>query len=110
MLLNKKEGSITRANAINLTNNLASQAGRQASTSLPPGEGSIPSQTGRQAGALLPSGEGSNQTGSQAGIPQAAAHLPLGEGSSSSPNNCSPSQGSRQFNLSRQSGRYSPSL
>ena len=32
MLLNKKEGNITRANATNLTNsnNLASQAGRQA--------------------------------------------------------------------------------
>ena len=28
MLLNRKEGNITRANAINLTNNLASQAGR----------------------------------------------------------------------------------
>ena len=50
MLLNKKEGIITRANATNLSNsnNLASQAGRQASTSLPPGEGSNPSQTGRQ--------------------------------------------------------------
>ena len=31
MLLNKKEGNTTRAHAINLTNNLASQAGRQAS-------------------------------------------------------------------------------
>ena len=84
MLLNKKEGNITRANAINLTNNLASQAGRQASTSLPPREGSNPSQTGRQAGALLPSVERSNQAGSQAGTPQATAHLPSGEGSSSS--------------------------
>ena len=49
ILINKKEGNITRANAINLTNNLASQAGRQASASLPSGEGSNPSQTGRQA-------------------------------------------------------------
>ena len=36
MLLNKKEGNITRVNAINLTNNLASQAGRQASAPFPP--------------------------------------------------------------------------
>ena len=59
MLLNKKEGNITRANATNLTNsnNLVSQAGSQASTSLPPGEGNNPSQTGRQTGALLPSRE-----------------------------------------------------
>ena len=84
MLLNKKEGNITRANAIDLTNNLASQAGRQASTSLPPREGSNPSQTGRQTGALLPSWERSNQAGSQAGTPQETAHLPSGEGSSSS--------------------------
>ena len=84
MLLNKKEGNITRANAINLTNNLASQADRQASASLPPREGSNPSQTGRQAGTLIPSRERSNQAGSQAGTPQATAHLPLGEGSSSS--------------------------
>ena len=50
MLLNKKEGNITRANANNPSNsnNLASQAGRQASASLPPREGSNPSQTGRQ--------------------------------------------------------------
>ena len=39
ILINKKEGNITRANAINLThsNNLGSQAGRQASASLPLG-------------------------------------------------------------------------
>ena len=57
ILLNKKEGNITRANATtpnnsnNSTNsnNLASQAGRQVSTSLPPGEGSNLSQAGRQA-------------------------------------------------------------
>ena len=76
MLLNKKEGNITRANAINLTNNVASQAGRQASTSLPPREGSISSQTGRQAGALLPSGEGSSQAGSQAGTPRQLLTFP----------------------------------
>ena len=98
MLINKKEGNITGANATNLTNsnNLASQAGRQASGSLPPGKAVIPSQTGRQAGTLLPSGERSNlhQAGSQAGAlfpsregsssSQAIAHLPSGEGSSSS--------------------------
>ena len=70
ILINKKEGNITRANAINLTNNLPSQAGRQASTSLPPREGSNPSEIGRQAGTLLPSGERSNQAGSQAGTPR----------------------------------------
>ena len=50
ILLNKKEGNITRANATNPTksNNLTSQACRQASTSLPPREGSNLSQTGRQ--------------------------------------------------------------
>ena len=39
ILINKKEGHITKANAINLThsNNLGSQAGRQASASLPQG-------------------------------------------------------------------------
>ena len=52
ILINKKEGNITRANAINLTNNLASQAGRQASASLPSREGSIPSQTGRHSPSL----------------------------------------------------------
>ena len=66
------------------------QAGSQASTSLPPGEGSNPPQTGRkavrQAGGLLPSGERSNlyQAGSQASTSQATAHLLSGEGSSSS--------------------------
>ena len=76
MLLNRKEGNITRANAINLTNNLASQAGRQASTSLPPREGSIPCQTGRKAGALLPSREGNNQAGCQAGTPRQLLTFP----------------------------------
>ena len=58
-LLNKKEGNITRANATTPTNsnNLAFQAGRQASASLPPREGSNLSQIGRQAGALLPLGK-----------------------------------------------------
>ena len=83
ILLNKKEGNITRANATTPTNsnNLVSQAGRQASTPLPPREGSNLSQIGRQAGALLPPGEGSNlaQAGSQAG-----ALFPSREGSSSS--------------------------
>ena len=68
ILVKKKEGNITRANATTPTNSnnftnfnsLASQAGRQATTSLPPGEGSNLSQAGRQAAALLPSTEGSN--------------------------------------------------
>ena len=49
ILLNKKEGNLTRANAITPTNssNLASQAGRQASTLLPPKEVSSISQAGR---------------------------------------------------------------
>ena len=74
ILLNKKEGNITRANAITPTNtaNLASQAGRQDSALLPPGEGSNPSQAGSQAGALLPAGEGSTSS-------QAIAHLPTGK-------------------------------
>ena len=90
ILINKKEGNITRANAINLThsNNLGSQAGRQASASLPPREGSNPPQTSRQAGALLPSREGSSSS-------QAIAHLPPGEGSILHPSRqsvrCSPS-------------------
>ena len=94
ILLNKKEGNITWANATTPTNsnNLASQLGRQASTPLPPREGSNLSQVSRQAGTLLPPGEGSNL--SQAGtlLPlwegssssQAIAYLPPGEGSSSS--------------------------
>ena len=94
ILLNKKEGNITRANATTPTNsnnstnsnNLASQEGRQASASPPPGEGSTLSQAGRQAGTLLPSREGSNlsQAGSQVGTPQETVHIPSGEGSSSS--------------------------
>ena len=101
ILLNKnnKEGNITRANAITPTNstNLASQAGRQASTLLPPGEGSNPSQAVRQVGALLPSGEGS--TSSQ-------AHLPPQEGTNLTQGRCSPSlKGREQFISGRQSGR-----
>ena len=81
MLLNKKEGNITRATNIN-SNNLASQASSQASASLPPREGSNVYQAGSQVGssqatALLPPGEGSS-------ISQATALLPIGEGSSSS--------------------------
>ena len=99
ILLNKKEGNITRANVIIPinSNNLASQAGRQASTLLPPREGSNLSQTSRQAVTLLPSGEGSNlsQAGSQAG-----ALLPY------LPGNCSPSfWGRKQFISGRQAGR-----
>ena len=60
ILLNKKEGNITRANATTNPSNLGSQAGRQVSTALPSGEGSNLSQAGRQAVALLPPGEGSN--------------------------------------------------
>ena len=79
ILFNKKEENITRANAITPTNssNLASQASRQASTLLLPGEGSNLSQAGKQAVALLPPREGSNLT-------QAGAHLPSREVSSSS--------------------------
>ena len=76
MLLHKKEGNITRANAINLTNNLASQAGRQASASLPPREGSNPSQTGRQAGALLPSSKRSNQATVRQALPRQLLTFP----------------------------------
>ena len=78
ILINKKEGNITSANAINLTlsNNLGSQAGRQASTSLPPGK--VATQTSRQAGTLLPSREGRSSA-------QAIAHLPPREGSNSTP-------------------------
>ena len=56
ILLNKKQGNITRANATPPTNsnnstnvnNLASQAGRQASASLSPGkEATYPRQSGR---------------------------------------------------------------
>ena len=76
ILLNKKEGNITRANATNNSSNLASQAGRQASALLPPGEGSNLTQAGRQAVTSLPSGDGSNLT-------QAGTHLPSREVSSS---------------------------
>ena len=74
ILLNKKEGNTTGANATTNPSNLGSQAGRQASTLLPPGEGSNLSQACRQAVTPLPSGEGSNLT-------QAGTLLPSGEGS-----------------------------
>ena len=84
MLLNKKEGNITRAHAINLTNNLASQAGRQSDRQghayLPPREGSNPPSAGSQVGALLPSREGSNSP-SAGSSSQVIAHLPPKEGS-----------------------------
>ena len=55
ILINKKEGNITRANAINLTcsKNLGSQAVRQASAS-PLGEGNNPPQTSRLLLTFLP--------------------------------------------------------
>ena len=74
ILLNKKEGNITRANTTTNPSNLVSQAGRQASALLPPGEESNLSQAGRQA--LLPPGEGSN-------LSQAGTHLPCREVSNS---------------------------
>ena len=56
MLLNKKKGNITRAHAINLTNNLASQAGRQAgrlALTFPWGKAAIPAkQSGRHSPSL----------------------------------------------------------
>ena len=55
MLLNKKEGNITRANAINLINNLASQAGRQAGQHLPSPQGRQQSLPNSQAGRCSPS-------------------------------------------------------
>ena len=90
ILVTKKEGNITRANAINLTrSNSVSQPVRQASTS-PPGEGNNTPQTNTQVGALLPSREGSNQVqvnnliSSQAPLnsTSATAHLLPREGSS----------------------------
>ena len=66
ILINKKEGNITRANATNLTNNLASQAGRQASASFPP-LGRQQSISKRQAGRWSPSLRGKKQPGRQSG-------------------------------------------
>ena len=89
ILVTKKEGNITRANAINHTqSNSVSQPVRQASAS--PGEGNNTTQANTQAGALLPSREGSNQVqannliGSQAPLNStpAIAYLPPREGSS----------------------------
>ena len=88
MLVTKKKGNITRANAINCTwSNSVSQSVRQSSTS-PPREGNNTPQANTQVGALLPSREGSNQANnlvsSQAPLNStpAIAHLPPGEGSS----------------------------
>ena len=108
ILLNKKEGNITRANATTNPSNLASQAGRQASALLPPREGSNLTQAGRQAVASLPSGEGNNLT-------QAGAHLPSREVSSSpqagrQAGRCSLSLwGRKQYISGKQAGRCSPS-
>ena len=94
ILLNKKEGNITKANATTNHSNLASQTGRQASALLPPGEGSNLSQAGRQAVALLPPAEGSNLT-------QAGTHLPSREVSSSlQAGRCSPSPWGRKQSIS----------
>ena len=69
ILINKKQGNITRANATTCSNNLVFQSLRQASASgIPPNSPPVI--------AHLPPGEGSNS------LP-AAAHLPLGEGNSS---------------------------
>ena len=95
ILINKKQGNITRANATIWSNNLGPQSGRQASAS-PLGEGNNTTQTNSQAGAPLPSREASNPSqaitpvSSQVpGIPPnsipAIAHLPSGEGSNSLP-------------------------
>ena len=90
ILINKKQGNITRANATIRSNNLGSQSGRQASTS-PPVEGNNTPQTNSQEGAPLPSMEASSPSqainstpvSSQAsGVPPnsplAIAHLPPG--------------------------------
>ena len=130
ILLNKKEGNITRANATTNPSNLASQAGRQASTLLPPREGSNLTQ----AGAHLPSREVSSslqagrqvlffplgkegiylrQAGRHSPSPWGRKHFFPGNYSPSSwgrkqylPGNCSPSsRGRKQFST----GNCSPS-
>ena len=104
ILLNKKERNITRANAITPTNttNLASQAGRQASTLLLPGEGSNPSHTGRQAGALFPLGK-------EALLPRQLLTFLLERKQSNSGRHSPSLKGSEQFITGRQPGRHSPS-
>ena len=105
ILVTKKEGNITRANAINLTwSNLVSQPVRQASVSSP-GEGNNTPQANTQVGAPLPSREGSNQVqvnnlvSSQALLnpTPATAHLPPGQGKQFTPGSCSPSLRRKQF-------------
>ena len=89
-LVNKKEGNITRANAINITqsNNLGSQSARQASA-FPPGEGNNTTQTNSQEGAreVNNTSQASNPTpaSSQVSGSLAIAHLPPREGSNSPP-------------------------
>ena len=63
IVLNKKEGNITRANATTNPSNLASQAGRQASALLPP-QGRKQSNSSRQAGSCFPSLWGGKQSNS----------------------------------------------
>ena len=86
ILLNKKEGNITRANPTTPTNsnnstnsnNLASQADRQASPSLPP-QGRQQTISNRQAGRCYPSLWGRRQL------------IPGRQSGRHSPGNCSPS-------------------
>ena len=126
ILLNKKEGNITRANATTHPSNSASQAGRQASTLLPPREGSNLSQAGRQAVTSLPSGEGSNLTQAGTHLPsrevssspqagrQAGTLLPSGEGSNLSQTNrqagalLHPGEGSNSLQAGSQAGALLP--
>ena len=96
ILINKKEGNITRSNSTNSTN-LASQAGRQAL--LPPGEGSNlvaqTTQSGSQASTLL-SPRGRKQ-------PSSSKHPGRQSG------RCSPSsQGRKQLSSSNHSVRQLP--
>ena len=97
ILLNKKEGNITRANSPNSTN-LASQAGRQAL--LPPGEGSNLA-AGRQAGTHLTPREGSilSQAGSQTGTSQASILPQAGSQTGTSQASILPQAGSQAGTL-----------
>ena len=106
ILLNKKEGNITRANAITPINSskLASQAGRQASALLPPW-GKKQYISGRQAGSCSPSpGEGSN-------LSQAGRHSPYPWGRKQFiSGRCSPSLREKRAVHLRQAGRQALSF
>ena len=108
ILINKKQGNQTRANATIWSNNIGPQSGRQASA-CPPGEGNNATQTNSQAGTPLPSREVSSPSqaitlvnSQESGIPP---QLYSGHGSPSfqgrkqlSPSSCSPSlRGRKQF-------------